>query len=288
MVTIVSKVNQANPGSKTNNVQRGSRRSRRVRTRSRVPLLQSFPSTTRHADPGRCGHAVPAHGDHGGGVVVLQESQVPFGQSHGRIYSPQSRRAADPQRARPGRGRRYCSVRPSILAWSAGRGGGRRCGGDVAAPGGRPGPSPSGAAAFPWDTLLVNLVGSLLLGFIVVTAFERLAPSRYFRPLIGTGFCGGLTTFSTFAVEIVLLIRAGRVGVAVALSRRCRWSRGSALARGGMLLAHAVWNAEAEVDGTLRTGPAPHHLHRRAGPRRTPFAGLRDRATRPRRPAWPG
>jgi CrcB protein len=58
---------------------------------------------------------------------------------------------------------------------------------------------PSGAGAFPWDTLLVNLFGSLVLGFIVVTAFERLAPSRYLRPLIGTGFCGGLTTSSTFA-----------------------------------------------------------------------------------------
>ncbi len=103
---------------------------------------------------------------------------------------------------------------------------------------------PSGAAAFPWDTLIVNLFGSLLLGFIVVAAFERLAPSRYFRPLIGTGFCGGLTTFSTFAVEIVLLIRADRVGVAV-LYAAVSLVAGAALARGGMLLAHAVWNAEA-------------------------------------------
>jgi CrcB protein len=102
----------------------------------------------------------------------------------------------------------------------------------------------SGGRAFPWGTLLVNLVGSLLVGFIVVTAFERLAPSRYFRPLLGTGFCGGLTTFSTFAVEICLLIRAGRVGMAV-LYALVSLVAGIGLARGGMLLAYAVWNPEA-------------------------------------------
>jgi CrcB protein len=102
----------------------------------------------------------------------------------------------------------------------------------------------TGGGTFPWGTLLVNLCGSLLIGFIVVTAFERLAPSRYFRPLIGTGFCGGLTTFSTFAVEIVLLIRAGRIGVAV-LYALVSLVAGIALARGGMLLAYAVWNREA-------------------------------------------
>jgi fluoride exporter len=102
----------------------------------------------------------------------------------------------------------------------------------------------SGGGVFPWGTLLVNLVGSLLIGFIVVTAFERLAPSRYFRPLIGTGFCGGLTTFSTFAVEICLLIRAGRVGMAV-LYAVVSLVAGIALARGGMLLAYALWNTEA-------------------------------------------
>jgi CrcB protein len=103
---------------------------------------------------------------------------------------------------------------------------------------------PSGPSAFPWNTLLVNLLGSLLHGFMVVTAFERAAPTRYFRPLIGTGFCGGLTTFSTFAVEIVLLIRAGRVGVA-ALYAAVSLIAGIGLARGGMLLAYAVWNTDA-------------------------------------------
>ena len=104
---------------------------------------------------------------------------------------------------------------------------------------------PSGADGFPWDTLLVNLIGSLILGFVVVTALERLGPTRYFRPLIGTGFCGGLTTFSTFAVEVVLLIRSNRLGVA-ALYVLVSLVAGLALARTGMVLARVVWNVEAE------------------------------------------
>jgi len=74
---------------------------------------------------------------------------------------------------------------------------------------------PSGGASFPWATFIVNVSGSVVLGFVIVVALERTAPSRYLRPLVGTGFCGGLTTFSTFAVETDSLVRAGRVGVAV-------------------------------------------------------------------------
>lgn len=74
---------------------------------------------------------------------------------------------------------------------------------------------PSRSASFPWATLIVNVSGSVVLGFVIVVALERAAPSRYLRPLLGTGFCGGLTTFSTFAVETDSLVRAGRAGVAV-------------------------------------------------------------------------
>lgn len=73
---------------------------------------------------------------------------------------------------------------------------------------------PPGGSGFPWATLLVNVAGSSVIGLVVVVALERARPSRYFRPLVGTGFCGGLTTFSTFAVETDRLIRAGRVGLA--------------------------------------------------------------------------
>jgi len=75
---------------------------------------------------------------------------------------------------------------------------------------------PETASGFPWATLAVNLGGSLVIGVVVVVALDRVAPSRFVRPLLGTGFCGGLTTFSTFAVETDRLLRAGSIGIAFA------------------------------------------------------------------------
>ena len=75
---------------------------------------------------------------------------------------------------------------------------------------------PSRGASFPWATLIVNVSGSVVLGFVIVVALERAAPSRYLRPLLGTGFCGGLTTFSTFAVETDLLVKDGHATIGVA------------------------------------------------------------------------
>jgi CrcB protein len=100
---------------------------------------------------------------------------------------------------------------------------------------------PSASGGFPWDTLTVNLAGSLLLGFVVVTAVQ-VGPARYLRPLVGTGFCGGLTTFSTFAVEVDLLVRAGRPGTAAVYSM-VSLGAGLALAKAGMVLARALWGA---------------------------------------------
>jgi CrcB protein len=102
---------------------------------------------------------------------------------------------------------------------------------------------PAGVNGFPWDTLIVNLAGSLVLGFVVVTALERGAPTRYFRPLVGTGFCGGLTTFSTFVVEMDLLVRAGHAGTAI-LYLAASLAGGLAVARLGVGLARAAWNKE--------------------------------------------
>ncbi|MEA2125480.1 MAG: fluoride exporter [Solirubrobacteraceae bacterium] len=52
--------------------------------------------------------------------------------------------------------------------------------------------------ASPWCTLIVNLAGAALLGYVVAALPER-------RPLLGTGFCGGLTTFSTLQLEALEL-----------------------------------------------------------------------------------
>jgi fluoride exporter len=99
---------------------------------------------------------------------------------------------------------------------------------------------PAAANGFPADTLIVNLVGSFVLGFVVVVAVERAAPSRYLRPLLGTGFCGGLTTFSTFVVEVDLLVRSGHLGTAAAYVAATMVAC-LAIARIGMVLARSAW-----------------------------------------------
>ena len=50
---------------------------------------------------------------------------------------------------------------------------------------------------WPWPTFIVNIVGAFLLGYFATRLLERLPVSSYRRPLLGTGLCGGLTTFST-------------------------------------------------------------------------------------------
>lgn len=68
--------------------------------------------------------------------------------------------------------------------------------------------------SFPWATFWTNLSGSFVLGFTLVFVIERMPPGRYLRPLVGIGFCGAYTTFSTFVVETDLLVKHGRIGVA--------------------------------------------------------------------------
>ncbi|MGZ4625089.1 MAG: fluoride efflux transporter CrcB [Kineosporiaceae bacterium] len=62
---------------------------------------------------------------------------------------------------------------------------------------------------FPWGTFTVNVVGSLVLGAVAGTVAGG-APS-WLATLVGTGFCGALTTFSTFGFETVRLIEDGAV-----------------------------------------------------------------------------
>lgn len=64
-------------------------------------------------------------------------------------------------------------------------------------------------ATLPWGTFTVNVAGSALLGFVVGAA----APPAVLA-LVGTGFCGALTTYSTFGAETIELAATGRRGLA--------------------------------------------------------------------------
>lgn len=70
---------------------------------------------------------------------------------------------------------------------------------------------PPEAGEWPWATFAVNVAGAALLGYW----FTTLSHKSYARPLLTTGFCGALTTFSTVQVELVEMFDAGRIGLAV-------------------------------------------------------------------------
>jgi CrcB protein len=76
--------------------------------------------------------------------------------------------------------------------------------------------APASAGGWPWVTFGVNFAGCLLLGYLVTRLQERLPVTAYQRPLLGTGVCGGLTTFSTFQLDLLRMLDHGRILLAVA------------------------------------------------------------------------
>ena len=70
-------------------------------------------------------------------------------------------------------------------------------------------------AEWPWPTFAVNIVGAFLLGYFTTRLLERLPLSSYRRPMLGTGLCGGLTTFSTMQVETLHMLDHHQYGLAV-------------------------------------------------------------------------
>ena len=73
-----------------------------------------------------------------------------------------------------------------------------------------------GPASFPWSTFWTNVTGSFALGVVLALIIERFPPGRFLRPFVATGFLGAYTTYSTFAVESVLLTRDGHLALALA------------------------------------------------------------------------
>lgn len=74
-----------------------------------------------------------------------------------------------------------------------------------------PAPDPT---RWPWSTFTANIVGAFLIGYFTTRLLERLPVSSYRRPFLGTGACGGFTTFSTMQVEILGMIEHQKYGLA--------------------------------------------------------------------------
>ena len=66
------------------------------------------------------------------------------------------------------------------------------------------------ASAFPYGTLLINITGSLILGFFLVFSTERALLDPKWRLLVAVGFCGSYTTFSSYAFESFALMERGQ------------------------------------------------------------------------------
>ncbi len=92
--------------------------------------------------------------------------------------------------------------------------------------------------ALPWGTLIVNVVGSLLLGILLGLALREVG-TRGQRLAFGTGFLGAFTTFSTFSTETVLMAQQGKLSGAV-LNVVLNLAVGIGAAIGGLWLAAKV------------------------------------------------
>jgi CrcB protein len=93
-------------------------------------------------------------------------------------------------------------------------------------------------STFPYSTLLINVSGSLVLGFFLFYSTERVLLDPRWRLLIAIGFCGSYTTFSSYAFESFALMEQGRwflMGLNVLASNALCFAAvlaGAALARG--------------------------------------------------------
>jgi fluoride exporter len=88
------------------------------------------------------------------------------------------------------------------------------------------------APGWPWVTFAENVVGTFLLAYFATRLQERLPLSAYRRPLLGTGFCGAFTTFSTMQLELLEMLDRHRYGLALAYA-----ASSLALGYGGVHLA---------------------------------------------------
>ena len=75
-----------------------------------------------------------------------------------------------------------------------------------------------GVGAMPWGTLAANLIGGYLIGLVVASLALLPEISPVWRLALVTGFLGGLTTFSSFSMEVVTMLMEGHLGTALLTS----------------------------------------------------------------------
>ncbi|MEV6407199.1 fluoride efflux transporter CrcB [Streptomyces bobili] len=95
-------------------------------------------------------------------------------------------------------------------------------------------------SVFPWGTFVVNIVGCAILGLVTGAALAGAAGSDL-RLLLGTGFCGALTTYSTFSYETLRLTETG-AALHAAANVVASVTAGLGAAFAGVWLAQTVWS----------------------------------------------
>jgi len=94
---------------------------------------------------------------------------------------------------------------------------------------------PVRSGAYPVATFLVNVVGAVILGMVAALPAAWLRAHELTRPAIGTGFCGGLTTFSTMSLEIYqrlpghTALAAAYAAISLLAAPACAWAGFSAV-----------------------------------------------------------
>ena len=69
---------------------------------------------------------------------------------------------------------------------------------------------------FPWGTLLINILGAFVIGWFSALTMNRMPVSPEFRAFVVVGLCGGFTTFSSYSLQTLELLRGGEVPAALA------------------------------------------------------------------------
>lgn len=95
---------------------------------------------------------------------------------------------------------------------------------------------PHGAGGWPWATFAVNMIGALLIGYFVASLRDHPEESVA-HPLLTTGICGTLTTFSTMQLELFEMVDGGHLDLAAAYVA-ATLAAGYAFVRIGIALEH--------------------------------------------------